>query len=305
MTLFAFILIISSAALHASWNLVAKKNRVDLPFVGGLCLVSGIFLSPILFWTPVRIFQLPGAFWLSLLCTMLGDCMYWIGLMRAYKSLDMSCAYPMMRSLPLLLTAAVTALLGIGKPLTPAATAGMLLIFSGCLSMPLKSFKDWNVKSYLQKGMFFVLLTACGTTWYTVFDSQTQKIMLESTTLEGISKPVISVTYSAIREMVLTVIILTPVLLQREKRLDWLNLLKAKESRLALIFAGIAASLTYLLVLMAMNYVSNVTYVQIFRQSGLLFGVALGILFLKEKPLPPRITGAVLIVTGLILCSVR
>jgi drug/metabolite transporter (DMT)-like permease len=74
---------------------------------------------------------------------------------------------------------------------------------------------------------------------------------------------------------------------------------------IAAIFAGIAASLTYLLVLMAMNYVSNVTYVQIFRQSGLLFGVALGILVLKEKPLPPRITGAVLIVTGLILCSIR
>ena len=303
MTLAAFILIISSAALHASWNLVAKKNQINLPFVGGICLVSALFLTPILLRTPVPVTSLPGAFWMSLCCTLIGDCMYWIGLMRAYRLLDMSCAYPMMRSLPLLLTAGVTALFGIGKPLTVTAVCGMFLIFAGCLSMPLASFRDFNVRNYLRKGMFFVFLTACGTTWYTIFDSRTQKIMIETLAGTEISKPVISMTYSALREWMLAVVMLTPVLLQGKMRKGLVRVFK--EYRLSLVFAGIAASLTYLLVLMAMNYVTNVTYVQIFRQSGLLFGVAFGVLILKEKALLPRIAGAILIVTGLILCAIR
>ena len=303
MTLAAFILIISSAALHASWNLVAKKNQINLPFVGGICLVSALFLTPILLRTPVPVTSLPGAFWLSLCCTLIGDCMYWIGLMRAYRLLDMSCAYPMMRSLPLLLTAGVTALFGIGKPLTVTAVCGMFLIFAGCLSMPLASFRDFNVRNYLQKGMVFVFLTACGTTWYTIFDSRTQKIMIETLAGTEISKPVISMTYSTLREWMLAVVMLTPVLLQGKMRKGLVRVFK--EYRWSLVFAGIAASLTYLLVLMAMNYVTNVTYVQIFRQSGLLFGVAFGMLILKEKALLPRIAGAILIVTGLILCAIR
>ena len=303
MTLAAFILIISSAALHASWNLVAKKNQINLPFVGGICLVSALFLCPVLLLSRVSVVSLPGAFWMSLCCTLIGDCMYWIGLMRAYRLLDMSCAYPMMRSLPLLLTAGMTALFGIGKPLTITAVCGMFLIFAGCLSMPLASFRDFNVRNYLQKGMFFVFLTACGTTWYTIFDSRTQKIMIESLAGTEISKPVISMTYSALREWMLAVVMLTPVLLQGKMRKGLVRVFK--EYRWSLVFAGIAASLTYLLVLMAMNYVTNVTYVQIFRPSGLLFGVAFGMLILKEKALLPRIAGAILIVTGLILCAVK
>ena len=303
MTLAAFILIISSAALHASWNLVAKKNQINLPFVGGICLVSALFLTPVLCRTPVAVTSLPGAFWLSLCCTLIGDCMYWIGLMRAYRLLDMSCAYPMMRSLPLLLTAGVTALLGIGKPLTWMAIFGMFLIFAGCLSMPLANFRDFKVRNYLQKGMFFVLLTACGTTWYTIFDSRTQGIMMEALAGTDISKPMVSMTYAALRDWMLLAVILTPVLVQGKMRKELVCVFK--EYRLSLVFAGIAASLTYLLVLMAMNYVTNVTYVQIFRQSGLLFGVAFGMLILKEKALLPRIAGAILIVTGLILCAVK
>ena len=66
-----------------------------------------------------------------------------------------------------------------------------------------------------------------------------------------------------------------------------------KERNWMPFLAGAFASLTYITVLMAMNYVTNGTYVQIFRQSGLLFGVAFGVLILKEKALLPRIAGAI------------
>ena len=51
--------------------------------------------------------------------------------------------------------------------------------------------------------------------------------------------------------------------------------------------------------LLAMNYVTNVTYVQIFRQLGLVIGVAGGIFILKERAAAPKIAGVTLILLGL------
>ena len=65
--------------------------------------------------------------------------------------------------------------------------------------------------------------------------------------------------------------------------------------------AGAFASLTYITVLIAMNYVSNVSYVQVFRQLGLIFGLLGGIFILKERPALPKFIGVVLIITGLII----
>ena len=67
------------------------------------------------------------------------------------------------------------------------------------------------------------------------------------------------------------------------------------------ILAGIFASFSYLLVLCAMNYVANVTYVQVFRQLGLPIGMVLGVLILKEHCTLNKIIGLILILTGLII----
>ena len=63
--------------------------------------------------------------------------------------------------------------------------------------------------------------------------------------------------------------------------------------------AGVCASLTYLLVLVAMNFVTNVAYVQAFRQIGLLIGLAEGVFILHERCTAPKLVGFALILTGL------
>ena len=72
---------------------------------------------------------------------------------------------------------------------------------------------------------------------------------------------------------------------------------------IALILAVDATvyAFSYGLVLIAMNYVTNVSYVQVFRQLGLLVGVAGGIIILKERCSATKIIGSLLIVTGLIM----
>ena len=43
MSFTALILIVCSAGLHASWNLVAKKNRMSLPFYAIICATAALF----------------------------------------------------------------------------------------------------------------------------------------------------------------------------------------------------------------------------------------------------------------------
>lgn len=303
MSWFAFFLIITSATFHATWNLLAKKNKMTLPFLFVLCLVSTLTVSNVFFWTPVNYLELPGKFWLSLCITLIGDALYWIGLMTAYKLMDMSSAYPMMRALPILLTAAATWILGFGTSLSWLAIAGFVLIFLGCMSMPLASFREWNWKSYFTKNMFFVLVAAAGTTWYTIMDSQTQKILCDVVKNASISAPVLSLSYTAIREVMLALLIGIPVFVRKESRSQLKNIWTTY--RWSPVIAGISGALTYGLVLMAMNYVDNVSYVQVFRQVGLLIGMAGAVIFLKEKVTVPKVIGGILIVTGLILSVLK
>ena len=65
------------------------------------------------------------------------------------------------------------------------------------------------------------------------------------------------------------------------------------------LLAGFFASLCYSLVLVAMNYVTNVSYVQVFRQLGLPIGMGLGVLILKEHCTWTKVIGVILILSGL------
>ena len=110
MTWIAFFLIVSSAMLHASWNLLAKKYHMTLPFYAMICSTAMLMWLHVQFWTPVPVWQMPWQFWASLAGSVASDALiYCGGLVMAYRYLDMSTAYPMMRSLPLLLTVAVSA----------------------------------------------------------------------------------------------------------------------------------------------------------------------------------------------------
>lgn len=63
--------------------------------------------------------------------------------------------------------------------------------------------------------------------------------------------------------------------------------------------AGAFAAYAYLLVLLAMNLVTNVSYIQAFRQLSLPVGMALGFIILKEKFTMPKIVALALILGGL------
>ena len=301
MSLTAFFLIITSATLHATWNLLTKKTSSTVAFYSTVVLVAMLFWVHTQFWTPVRLSALSLTFWLITAGSVLSDVIYCAGLCRAYRTMEMSTAYPIMRSVPLLLTAGITSLFGIGSELTATAALGMVIVFAGCIITPLVRFSDFRLSYYLDRKMLFLLLVACGTTGYTIFDSMAQKVMLEQS--PGIPKIVISLTYYTTRGVLLSLVLWSYVLSSKEERNNALNFIR--ERNIAPLLAGLAAAFTYVLVLIAMNYVSNVSYVQVFRQIGLIIGMLFGILFLKEKCTLPKLLGVTLIILGLILTVIK
>ena len=60
--------------------------------------------------------------------------------------------------------------------------------------------------------------------------------------------------------------------------------------------------MAYVLILLAMNYVNNVSFVQAFRQLSLPLSALLGLLLLKEKISKLRWSALGLIMLGLLLC---
>jgi drug/metabolite transporter (DMT)-like permease len=68
---------------------------------------------------------------------------------------------------------------------------------------------------------------------------------------------------------------------------------------------GICSSSAYILVLLAMPRVTNLSYVQAFRQMSLPLGVAAGVFILKEKCPAVRLAGVAAIVAGLIITALK
>ena len=300
MSVFAFVLIFLSAGLHASWNLIAKKSHMTLPFYALLVLVDMLMGAWIWFVLPVRLSQLSWGCYAMLGAAALGETAYCLGLIMAYRRMDMSSAYPMMRSLPLLFTTLITALLGWGEPLSLLAKFGMVTVFAGCLVMPLARFSDFRLSNYLDGKIAFVLMAAAGTTAYTIFDSRGLEFMRECA--PELSKTMISCIYYELRHVAVMIPVGILALALPASRAEAAKLRRRELGAAAL--AGIFAGLTYLLVLLAMNYVSNVSYVQAFRQLGLVVGMLEGIIILKERCTATKVAGIVLIVSGLVMTVV-
>ena len=64
--------------------------------------------------------------------------------------------------------------------------------------------------------------------------------------------------------------------------------------------AGVCGSCAYALVMLAMLHVTNVSYLQAFRQMSLPVGFFAGLLILKEKGSAPKYIGMALIFAGLL-----
>lgn len=303
MTLTAFILIFASLLLHSLWHFLCKSSgKSSLSFFAlfSTSLLITVFplglASGILFEIPTEVlkFTALGAFF-GVFCD--------VGLMLAYKNCDISMAYPMARALPVFLTLLVTSIFHWGKELSAFSIAGMIIIFAGCVCMVFtntgSSLTLIEKLRSVRKGLVGILVAAAGTTGYTVADSfGIQKIMAFAP--EGHNVILTAAAYSTCRESIAAVTLWLFAIgsrcCGREK-----GLLPQLARSYHVYTAGFSAALAYLLVLVAMGYVTNVSFVQAFRQLSLPVSALLGFIILKEKVSALRLAALTMIMIGLII----
>ncbi len=298
MSLTAFLLVFISVFMHAGWNFIGKKESPSSAFFLIAAFAGGIFCLPFTLFSGVDIFAIPMKFWLVLLCSCAFNGVYFFALASGYRNGDISLVYPLGRSLPVLLTAAVTMLLKIGgKPLSTNALIGMGILFAGCVILPLQKWNDFKIKTYMSKIFFWVLLISAGTTGYTILDSVNMEILKQVSFKNEIFR---AIFYMGTAEVFIVLYMFWLVIFSRRERVELMRISRSWYPYVAGIFSASA----YILVLLAMNQVTNVCYIQAFRQMSLPVGMFAGVLILKESCSVPKVIGIILIVVGLVLTSV-
>ena len=298
MTTIATVLLIVSAFTHAGWNFISKKEHPTQAFY----LVSntiGVFcVLPLLVYHAGLIRFVPLSAWIVVVISGFFLAAYLEALAGAYRAGDISIAYPLTRSLSVVLVFLTTLMLGGGNPPGGWFVVGVILIVAGCIILPLKTFGNFHFSSYLNRCCILAILAAVGIAGYTVADDMALRYLR---TLPG--KPMSPVSGTLIY-MVLEGISCSVwqglfVAVNRRERQAVPVVIKSYKGSAAL--TGIGIYLTYGIVLVSMNYVSNVSYVAAFRQLSIPLGAVFGMVFLKEPGYLPKIVGISSLFLGLVI----
>lgn len=295
MTILALFLIIVSAGFHATWNFLSKTGTPSCAYFFLTTLAATLLTLPFSIWGPVEYSALPSKFWLLVFFSVLCEMAYILSLANGYRKAEISFFYPMARSLPVLFTFILSTILGIGKQLSIAAMIGMVLVTFGCIVLPMKNIKGIRFRDYLSPAMPYVMLGAIGTTGYTMFDSSACNFLYQN----GTDKISTALSYLGVIELGILIFSLLILIFSKQER----ELIKKIKREKSPYLAGAFSVAAYGLVLIAMGMVSNVSFIQAFRQLSLPIGVALGIFILKEKVTLPKMIGVSLLLAGLILSA--
>jgi uncharacterized membrane protein len=279
-------LVILSAIVHAFWNFFFKKSGDSIIFIFW-AKVFEIFI-----YLPITVFILlkNGFDYRGLLPVILSGVIhffYWLFLSLGYNFSDLSLVYPIARSSPLLIV--LFSFLFFGEKITIFGFIGILLIILGIYFISINSF---NIKSFLKifskdnSGLIFSFLTLITVTSYSLVDKIGAKYV----------NPIVYVYFFEL----ISLIPFTIYVHLKKKREDLFKILK--KDKIGIIFTAIAIILSYSLIIFVMN-ISKLSYIVSIREVGIVFGVILGILFLKEKYGFVRITSSILIFIGIVLIS--
>jgi len=301
MSLIAIILILTSAFMHAGWNLFSKSKHPTTAFFMVASLIGALSLSPLLvLWLDTLINNIPSLVWVLLGTTGLFQALYYCALAGAYRSGDMSVVYPIARSIPAVLVVIIALLLGQNTQITAQCIFGIILIILGSTLIPVKLLRDFKLRNYLNATCGLALLAAVGTAGYSLLDDQALKLLRTDTSL-AMNNTELTLLYACLGAWTTTFWMAILVCLRQNNRQHVKHIFQNHKRHVLL--TGLTMQLTYVLVLISFAFVSNVSYVVGFRQLSIPLGASLGILILKEAPHRTKICGVIIVFIGLIFVA--
>jgi drug/metabolite transporter (DMT)-like permease len=296
----AILLIALSVLIHVGWNTLTKRQHPSAAFFLLATAFGTLLLAPAAALYAERIPLIPAEAWWTLLATGFCQALYMIGLAAAYRAGDMSVAYPLARSIPPLLVALAALPLGRADRIDPLCVVGIALITVGALLVPRQSFRELRWSDYWTPCCALAVVAAVGTAGYSLLDDHGLRLLRElpQTPFPNLEATLLYATFEGLS----TALFLTLwVALQADERADLAALRRTGLWATARTGAGMYVG--YALVLGAMAFVSDVSYVVGFRQLSVPLGALAGVYLLGEPGPPAKWTGVTLCFAGLLLVA--
>ena len=301
MSVTAAVLLLISAITHAGWNYISKKEHPTAAFYFVANTIGVICVLPILLFYGSHILLIPKSVWLFIVMSGFFLAAYMAALAGAYRAGDISIAYPLARSLPIIFVFLITFIFGQGTPLGAWAITGIILVVAGCMIVPLKALREFRFSNYKKLCCVLAVLAAVGIAGYTVVDDAALRNLRE---IPGNPWNPIDATlvYMVLEGISCSVWQFLIVALNSRERKVLIDVLR--DFKVSAAITGIGIYLTYGLVLASMNYVTNVSYVAAFRQLSIPLGALFGMGLLKEPRYVPKVIGVAIIFLGLIIVGI-
>lgn len=303
MSLIAIVLLVISATVHASWNLIGKHEDASPQyFLRTDCfgwMILAVCISPYL----GLVKQFPDTAWICIILTGFFEALYYWGLAQGYRVGHLSVMYPLSRSIPVVMVLIVNIIIGRVHQLSIQAIIGMALVAVGGLILPIIKWDEWKFKNYLKPVSLFALIAALGTTGYSIIDDHALRA-IHSTLDSHAPKIALTLVYTVFVGMSSSTWLFTSLVLTRQFKFNVGGPINWRSIGTSAI-AGICVFLAYGLVLVSMGFVRNISYVVAFRQLGIPIGALMGVLILKEPVYPPKLVGITVMLLGLVMVALR
>jgi uncharacterized membrane protein len=276
----AFILVITSAVLHALWNYTTKKVSGDLSVVYLGLVFASVFLLPFACASVICSGLVPRGL-LFIIATGIVHSFYFLFLSRAYTHGNISVVYPLARGCGVVGTAAVAFVL-LRESISALGLSGIVCTGLGIIVVGLENVGH----AASRKGSIYALLVGLTMVFYSIVDKMAVAYV----------EPVVYITGL----FLLSMFFLTPYLLttrRSELARAWRN-----HKRYGLLI-GIGSAAGYLIILFVFR-VARVSYVVAVREVSVAIGAILGMTYLGEARSKRKVLGIALIVLGLILIRI-
>jgi uncharacterized membrane protein len=279
MPLSAFLLVLSAALAHATWNFLAKRAADRKHLIWFSSGMEALVTAPLAFLVlSNRWSSLDRRAFLFLVATGVLHLLYTESLLRGYRAGDLTVVYPLARGTgPLLSFCGAVVLLREHASLVAASgavliTAGILLASGGLAALR---------NSDNHAGLFWGLATGCTIASYTLVDGYSVRTLLLSPIL---------VEYAG---NLFRAVVLTPGALRRRASL----LQEYEECWKEAAAIAVLVPLGYVLVLFAMR-LAPISHVAPVREMSMMIGMYFGAKFLSEGHTVRRVTGSLFIAVG-------
>ena len=277
MTTFVFAAVLFAAACHAGWNAAIKRGLDPLATTVLISLGAGVValvLVPFAGWPAAPA-------WPWVMASVVIHLIYFAALIESYRAGDMGQVYPLARGSAPLMTAALSPLV-VGEAVGAVAFVGIAVLAAGVFLLSLRGGRE--LARINRRAVGFALLTAVTICAYSLVDGI------------GARRAGSANAYTVALFAGIGPVMLVYALARRGS-----GVIAVMGRHWVTGLAGGALQVgSYGIAIWAMT-VAPIAIVAALRETSVLFGAVIAVVFLKEPLRLPRIAAAVMIVVGLVL----